>query len=195
LFGTMSVWCVSQLVRHVYETSFVLPMGMLAIVLALSAPWRSDKLRQATAVLALAFGPLMLLSEMLVMGYYAPPLMEAAGERDIVPHQAWSVPVFGYHQSYQDIRAAARACHLPYPRDAKAVLIDDVTYFAYMQSHLPEHELAILMPDKRGSIHDPLTYLRERGSSGVLLRCARLAPDLRARAHQVGAYCCLAPGD
>ena len=195
LFGTMSVYCVSQVVRHVYEVSFVLPMGMLAIVLALSAPWRSDRLRQATAVLALAFGPLMLLSEMLVMGYYAPPLAEAAGTRDIVPHQAWSVPVFGYHRSYQDIAAAARACRLPFPRDAKAVLIDDVTYFAYMQSRLPEHELAILTPGKRGSISDPMAYLRERGSSGVLLRCARLSPDLRARAHQVGAYCCLAPGD
>lgn len=195
LFGTMSVWCVSQSVRHVYEVSFVLPMAMLAIVLALSAPWHSDKLRQATAVLALAIGPLMLLSEMLIAGYYAPPLIEAATTRDIVPHQAWSVPVFGYHRSYRDIAGVARACHLPFPRDAQSVLVDDVTYFAYMQSRLPEHELAILTPGKRGSISDPLAYLRARGSSGILLRCARLSPDLRARAHVSGAYCCLTPGD
>ena len=195
LFGTMSVWCVSQAVRHVYEVSFVLPMAMLAIVLALAAPWHSPRLRQAVAVLALAMGPLMLLSEVLVGSYYIPPLAQSAASRDIVPHQAWSVPVFGYHRSYRDISAAARACHLPFPRDAQSVLIDDVTYFAYMQSRLPEHELAILTPGKRGSISDPMAYLRSRGSSGVLLRCARLSPALRARAHNVGAYCCLGPND
>ncbi len=195
LFGVASVWCVSQIIRHVYESSFVLPLVMLAIVLALSAPHGSHRMRQAVSVLALGIGPLTLLSMGLVASYYGPPLVEAASARGSLPLQPYSVPVFGFAGERVQMQALARQCGLPETRAAKGLMLDDISYFAFMESRLPDHQLAILSPRLRGSISDPIAYLRARGSSGVLTRCVDLPEALAARAHRKGAYCCLAPAD
>lgn len=195
LLGAVSIWCVSQYDRNVYEASFVLPLLMLAILLAMASPHRWESLRRWISTLALAIGPLMLLSIVLVSGLYGPRLIDDAKRRDWLPWHPWSVPVFGYHASYGDIMGAARQCRLPMPRDAHHLLLDDVTYFAYMQSRLPDHELAVLPPHFRGSITDPVAYLAAHHSDGILMRCKRLPPALQAIAHQSGAYCCVTPAD
>jgi len=118
LFGVASAWCVSQVVRHVYEASFVLPLVMLAIVLALAAPHGSIRMRHGVAALALGIGPLALLSMLLVAGYYGPPMMEAAKARGILPLQPWSVPVFGYGGERAQMLGLARQCRLPEPAQA-----------------------------------------------------------------------------
>jgi len=112
-----------------------------------------------------------------------------------VPGQHWSVPLYGYEGERARMMGVARQCHLPEPAQAGGVMLDDATYFAYMQSALPQHQLAILSPRLRGSISDPLAYLASRGSSGILMRCADLPADLRARAHGDGRYCCMTPAD
>lgn len=195
LYGVASVWCVSQIIRHVYESTFVLPLVMLAIVLALAAPHGSQRLRQAVAVLALGIGPLALLSMALVASYYGPPMAAAASARGALPLQPYSVPVFGYEGERAQLQALAAQCHLPETRAARGLMLDDATYFAFMQSRLPDHQLAILSPRLRGSISDPIAYLRGRGSSGIVTRCSALPEALAARAHRAGAYCCLAPAD
>jgi hypothetical protein len=160
----------------VYEASFVLPLVMLAIVLALAAPHGSIRMRHGVAALALGIGPLALLSMLLVAGYYGPPMMEAAKARGILPLQPWSVPVFGYGGERAQMLGLARQCRLPEPAQASHLLIDDMSYFAFMQSRLPQHHLAILVPRMAGSISDPLAYLR-------------------ARAQSRGIYCCLSQFD
>jgi hypothetical protein len=112
-----------------------------------------------------------------------------------LPHQHWSVPLFGFEAEKARMMAVARQCALPAPRQAKGVMIDDATYFAYMESALPDHQLAILSPRLRGRITDPIAYLRERKSSGILMRCGDLPADLRAKAHGDGRYCCIGAAD
>jgi len=48
VLGCASVWCVGQVVRNVYEASFVLPLLTLAMVLALSTPGLPARLEAAT---------------------------------------------------------------------------------------------------------------------------------------------------
>ncbi|HWU03971.1 MAG TPA: hypothetical protein VN222_14625, partial [Novosphingobium sp.] len=81
------------------------------------------------------------------------------------------------------------------PDQASNLLIDDTTYFAFMESRLPQHQLAVLAPKLHGSISDPLAYLRSRHSSGIILGCQWLPRELRHRAHMRGSFCCLAPRD
>jgi len=195
LLGAVSIWCVSQYDRNPYESSFVLPLLTLAIILAMASPHRWEGLRRWTSTLALAIGPLMLLSIVLVSGLYGPRLIDDAQRRDWLPSHPWSVPVFGYHASYKDIMGAARQCNLPMPREARHLLLDDVTYFAYMQSRMPDHELAVLPPHFRGSINDPVAYLAAQNSDGILMRCKRLPPFLQNIAHRSGNYCCVTPAD
>jgi hypothetical protein len=115
LFGVASAWCVSQLVRHVYEAGFVLPLVMLAIVLALASPHGSARLRQAVAVLALGTGPLMVLSVLLVASYYGPPLVAASQARGSLPDQPYSVPLYGWQGQQAQMMALARQCRCPIP--------------------------------------------------------------------------------
>ena len=67
-----------------------------------------------------------------------------------------------------------------------------VTYFAFMESRLPQHRLGVIGL-WRGTIDDPIAYLRSRGSSGAILGCHLLPPNLRARAKSEGRFCCLGP--
>ena len=195
LMGAISIWCVSQFDRNPYEATFVLPLLMLAIILAMASPHRWESLRRWISTLALAIGPLMLLSIVLVSGLYGPRLLDDAQRRDWLPWHPWSVPVFGYHASYKDIMGAARQCHLPMPRDARHLLVDDMTYFAYMQSQMPDHELAVLPPRLRGTIQDPVAYLAAHHSDGILMRCKRLPASLQSVAQRSGEYCCVTPAD
>jgi hypothetical protein len=182
LFGVASAWCVSQLVRHVYEAGFVLPLVMLAIVLALASPHGSARLRQAVAVLALGTGPLMVLSVLLVASYYGPPLVAASQARGSLPDQPYSVPLYGWQGQQAQMMALARQCRLPDPAHAQGVMIDDATYFAYMQSRLPQHQLAIIPARLNGTIDDPIAYLRARffGHSHALRGSARGSAAARA---------------
>jgi len=195
LLGAVSIWCVSQIDRNAYEASYVLPLLMLSIILALSSPHRWTPVRKYLGAVALAVGPLTLLSIVLVAQLYGPILLYDARQRNFLPYHPWSVPVFGYHDSYRDIMAAARQCHMPYPKDAQNLLIDDVTYFAFMQSRLPDHELAVMAPQFRGSIKDPIAYLKAHNSSGIIMRCRKILPELREKAQRSGDFCCIAPPD
>ncbi|NBC35509.1 hypothetical protein GTZ99_02945 [Novosphingobium sp. FSY-8] len=197
LYGGASVWMVSQLVRHAYESSFVLPLVMLSIVLGLAAPHNRPMLRQAGEVLSLAFAPLMALSLILVAGYYGTPLVQATRARGyiVANSQFWSVPLYGYGAVRDDLTALARQCHLPPPENASHVLIDDTTYFTYMRARLPQHHLAVTMGILSGTVQDPVAYLRAKHSSGILVGCHWLPAHLRERAHTRGMYCCLTPAD
>jgi hypothetical protein len=195
LLGAVSIWCVSQIDRNAYEASYVLPLLMLSIILALASPHRWAPVRKYLGAVALAVGPLTLLSIVLVAQLYGPILLYDARQRNFLPYHPWSVPVFGYHDSYAEIMGAARQCHMPFPKDARNLLIDDVTYFAFMQSRLPDHELAVMAPQFRGKISDPIAYLKAHNSSGIIMRCRKMLPELREKAQRNGDFCCIAPPD
>lgn len=193
LFGGISVWCITQITRNVYESSFVLPVLIIAIVLALSAAHGSRHLDRATKLLALALPPAMVASMTVVAALYAPDLVATTQQRAYLDQHRYSLPVFGYSSIKPDILGAARQCGLAPDKPASNVMVDDLTYFTFMQSRLPQNQLGILSRQLRGSLNDPVAYLAERQSSGAILGCHWLPPELRARAHQQGRFCCLAP--
>lgn len=191
LLGTVLAWSATQSIRNVYEASFVLPLVVLAIILAHSANMperRPARLLQGLAVLLGVFGLLNIAG---VASIYGPSLLRASGERGYIAGQPNSLSVFGYGQIAPRIAETARLCGLPEPEAAHALMIDELTYFPYMQSRLPQHRLGVLSTWK-GSITDPVAYLRSRGSSGAVLACHYLPKDLMARAKRNGEFCCLA---
>ncbi|WP_343612932.1 hypothetical protein [Novosphingobium sp.] len=195
LLGVAAMWCASQFVRHDYEVSFELPLLILAIVMGLASPHGLDRLKRALPVLAMALGPLMILSLVLVAGLYGPPMVDALGSPAYLPQQPYSVPLLARERSNADILGAAGRCGLSPARPARNLLIDDVTYFTFMGSHTPQHYLGVLPLRTRGSIEDPLLYLDKRHSSGIVMGCHKLPEELRDRARRQGSFCCLAPPD
>ena len=123
---------------------------------------------------------------------YGPSLVRANGQSGYIAAQPVSLPVSGYSVLKPRILATAKMCGIGRPDTTRAVMVDDLTYFTFMESHLPQHRLGVTGLWK-GSMTDPIAYLKGRGSSGAVLGCHLLPPDLRARARGDGKFCCLAP--
>lgn len=197
LAGALAVtvlgWAATNLQRNVYEAGFVLPLMALAIVLACAAPRDGalgDRLAGAMAR-TVALGAAV--SVTLVAMTYGPSLVRALSATGyVLPAQPHSVSLTGYSATHRDTLAAARLCGLPAPERARGLMIDDVTYPALMAARLPQHQLGVTGL-WRGTIRDPVGYLKSRGSDGIVVSCAKLTPALRARARSVGQVCCLGP--
>jgi hypothetical protein len=183
-------WSATQGYRNVYEACLVLPLVMLAIVFGLSARRLEGRIDAGVEMLAAILGLCALLSPPLIAAIYAPSIARAARQTGYLAAQPASLPVFGYASLKPDILAAARKCGIDDSGRARALLIDDLTYFAFIRSPLPQHQLGVIKM-WRGSIRDPIAYLRSRGSTGAILGCHLLPDDLRAQAKRQGRFCCL----
>jgi hypothetical protein len=194
IFGLLMGWSATQVVRNVYEASFFLPLLTIAIVFALSAARPGPRLRVARNVFAVVLGVSAISSILLIAHLWAPSLLRSDAEGPYIAEQPFSVPVLGFSRSGPEILAAGRLCGLNDPAKANALLIDDLTYFAVMDSHLPQHRLGVL-GKWRDQASDPIEYLRRRKSDGAIIGCQLLPENLRRRAKQHGAFCCLAPSN
>jgi hypothetical protein len=193
LLGVAAVWSASQLIRNDYEVGFELPLLVLAVVMGLASPHGLGWLKRFLPVVALALGPLMILSEVLIAGLYGPPMIEALSAQAYLPRQPYSVPLLARARSESDIVGAAGLCGLSPTHPASTLMLDNVTYFTFMRSLTPQHYLGVLPVRLRGSITDPLAYLAGRHSGGVIMGCHNLPRNLRQRARQQGDFCCIAP--
>lgn len=184
-------WSATQGFRNIYEANFVVPVMVLAVIMALSTDYASAKLARMSGVLAVVLGLMGIANIVLVAAIYGPSLVQASRERGYLERQPHSISAFGYPGLRREILAAARKCGIA-PRDTgHALLLDDVTYFAFMQSHMPEHYYGLFSPEI--TIKDPLAYLRGVKSDGAVVSCRVLPADLQSHAKREGRFCCLAP--
>lgn len=193
LLATILAWSASQGVRNDYEASFVVPMTVMAMVLALATCRPEQRLAAGIRVVTVLVALSGMASAALMAILYGPPLVEAAQERGYVSAQRHSISAFGYAESRRDMLTAARKCGIADPAARHALVLDDVTYFAFMQSRMPEHAAGLFT--QWSSTDDPIGYLRRIKSDGVVVSCRFLSGDLRARARSEGQFCCLAPPD
>jgi hypothetical protein len=135
-----------------------------------------------------------LVSPVLIAATYAPSLVRAAYQQGHLKAQPFSIGVFGYAKVRREVEAAARLCRIDDPSRMKAMMVDDVTYFPFIRSYAPDHAFGVVGGWK-GTISDPIAYLKGRGSDGMIVSCRFLPGDLRARAKRVGNFCCMAPPD
>lgn len=189
-------WAATQLIKNVYEASFMLPLLMVAVVLALATQERALAGRPVRARLfrglAAVIGVAAVVSPLAVGIIYAGSLARAAGHDGYLPRQRVSLSVRPYPGLEHEVLAAAKLCRIPEPEKAKALMIDDLTYLPFQKSRLPQHWLGVTGLWK-GEIEDPIAYLKSRDSDGIIVGCQVLPRDLRARARESGGFCCLAP--
>jgi hypothetical protein len=192
LAATVIGWSATQLSRNVYEAILALPLLMLSAVLAMSAARMGERATLFRNMFAGFLGLSAVVSVVLTAGLWGESLARSNAQAPYIKEQSVSVPVFGYARQKPIILAAARQCGIPEPHKAKGLLVDDLTYFAFMESKLPQHRLGVLSTWS-GSIKDPVDYLKSRGSDGIILGCHLLSDDLRRRAKGQGGFCCLGP--
>jgi len=195
LLGTVLAWSATQNIRNFYEAGWILPLLMLCALLALSALAPEERrVRKGLAGLAAALGIAALISPVLIARLWGPTLSRSLDEAGYASLQPNSVSPFNYGGVRPDIVRAARLCGLPPPEKARALAMDDVTYFHVIRSYLPQHQQGVFGGWK-GEQTDSLAYLRSRRSDGVLVSCKSLGPELRKRARRVGDICCMGADD
>jgi hypothetical protein len=183
-------WSATQGYRNPYEAAFVVPMTLLAVILALSTREDGASLGGAIQLFAACVGVLGIVSVALMAAIYGPVLVRSAGERGYLKDQQFSLSAFGYAGLRRDMLAAARKCGIDDPDTNYALAIDDVTYFTFMKSRMPQHTREMFTPK---AVREPFGYLNSVKSGGVVVTCNVLTPDLQARAGREGQFCCLAP--
>ena len=191
ILGCMLGWGASQFQLHVYEAGHVLPMLVIAVLLASALPlprtgWRS----LALPVLVAAAVPFALISQAFVLASTVPSLVKAARTPGYPAAQPFSVSISGYDGIRRDIARAMAASGMPQDRRLHRLLIDDVTYLALQHSSLPLHRLGVLSI-WNGGIKDPVAYLISRNSDGVVIGCHYLPGAMREAAARSGPICAL----
>lgn len=186
-------WSATQGMRNIYEASFVVPMIVLAVVLVLSTWDGNARLAGGIKVVSAGVGLLGMVSVALVAMLYGGSLVRETRERGYLQEQPYSISAFGYPALRRDILALARQCGITDPDTHRALLIDDVTYFPFMRSYMPEHRYGLF--SQVAGLNDPMGYLRSIRSEGIVASCRMLPPDVQARSHRRDGICCLAPAN
>lgn len=190
--GTAVAWSATQLTRNVYEAALIVPLLMFSAVLAISSWQPKGRVASLREGLAMYLGVGAIGSMVLIAALWAPSLGRSNAQTGYIAEQRHSIPVFGHSALRPDILGAARQCGMPEAAQANSLLIDEQTYFAFMESRLPQHHLGVLGLWK-GTIDDPVAYLESRKSDGMILGCHLLPKHLRERARSQGQFCCLSP--
>jgi len=194
LLAAAAGWCATQVTRNVYEATFVVPLLMLAFVFAIAAKPADEGGGGLRDRVAMALGVAAMVSIVLTGLQWRPALTRSNAQSGYIAEQPYSVSVFGYGRLEPQIFGAARKCGIGTPEAARALLIDDLTYFPFMASKLPQNRLGVF-GIWRGTIRDPVAYLKSRGSGGMIVGCHIMPKRLRDRARREGAFCCLGPPD
>ena len=194
LVTTVVVWSATQPMSNFYEASFVLPLAVLAILLAISANDGLDLTAGRRAGLAVAMAVLALGNMTFSVLAHSGKLYHGLDDRGYVDGQEFSVGNLGYSKAKPEILKAARLCGIAPERKPQGLLLDDVTYFTFMESRLPHHRLGIIS-GADWSPPDPLGYLRSKHSDGVITSCSALPPSMRAKAKSHAGFCCIAKDD
>ncbi len=190
LAGLLAVWGMSQVHRNDYEAMTVLPMLALFAVFSLAAvPWQESQAKLlgkfAAVVVAISIA-----GQIEVAARFAPVLWRTAASPGYIDAQPFSASAFHYSAIRSQILATARQCGIGAKGRAQHPLVDDVTYFAMMDSWQPFHRLGVL-EEWQGTISDPVAYLRSRGSEGMIVGCRYLKSPWREQAKQNGEFCCI----
>lgn len=183
-------WAATQPMKNDYESILIVPLLLLAIVTGLSclaAPADIfDKLRAVTR-----FAPwLAIVSMALVAAVFAPSLSAGIGQQGYLPQQPQSVSPYGYEATRRRLLNLARSCGID-PVNSRNLVLDDVTYFPFIQSKTPDHAMGRFGPGKASDL--TIDYLRQRQSSGYIASCSLLPRNLQGVAKRDGDICCLAP--
>ncbi|WP_293970893.1 hypothetical protein [Sphingomonas sp.] len=189
LLGVFAIWGGSQLKRNVYEAGHMLPVLILAMVLSLTLPTaRRTHLIGWLGHFGKIALPVSLIGQAIMIGTLAIPLWRTLSRPGYIQDQPFSVSISGYAGITSDIRRAMVGAGIPLRGPLYRPMIDDLTYLALQDSRLPLHRLGVLST-WNGRIQDPVAYLHDQRSDGVIVGCHFLSGDLREAATPSGVVC------
>lgn len=183
--------------QNFYAGIQYVPLSMLISALLFNqlAHLRKWLAVRVTARLVVMLSASLALLSMCVLFYLVTPnlLRNAFNPTASIAGQPLSIPVLGAQAHLDSIRRLGESCHIP-TQQAEHVVVDHMTYFAYLNDRNPVHVLYVSEQGYGGDLLDGklLPFLKARKSPGLITRCEWVPADLRnaQRQNELG-YCCV----
>ncbi len=94
-----------------------------------------------------------------------------------------------YEERRERMLDAAQACHIPADSSGKHIVVDHFTYLPLKQTYQPF--FLVFRLHEFDEPHALFTFLRIRGSSGLVTLCHTLPPQIRPYAKEQEGVCCI----
>lgn len=186
-----------QIHKNDYDSSLAFPVMILAMMGAIAALLRADpglvlrpRFRRYSqfAILGVVAGAVT--SQMAVAERFAPHAFGDWSRPGYLDGQPFSVSSATTSAVNVDVIEAARACQIEPNEDAQRIVVDDLTYAAFASTSEPYFITYLVGGWSRG-IADLNSFLKDKGSDGMIVGCHYMPPQFRSVARQTGPYCCL----
>lgn len=174
-------------------TQFV-PISIVIIVLLLQL-CRELKVRGVFVVSGYIFASICATSSLVVLLSAVMPsiIQNSSSSQSSLPGQPLSIPVFGAQSHIDSIKRLGKTCDLP-EELAENIVLDHMTYFAYVRDKKPIHVLYVSELGYGGDLANGklFPFLKGLKSPGVITRCEWMPSELRKAqtANDMG-YCCV----
>jgi hypothetical protein len=189
---------IARTTRNNYEAELMEPLLILTSVLSL---WigRGDLKRtlgEARVVFLVRafFAGLIVLSIASQIAFvvgYQPLSAGAWGQPGYIPNQLHSASIADYSALSNTISRAAARCGIRPSDNLKYLVLDEVTYFPFRRSKVPQLMTNIDPREWGKGISDLKGLLANKGSDGAVAGCHWLPAGLRSAALRTGEFCCI----
>ncbi|WP_247256689.1 hypothetical protein [Pseudomonas moorei] len=180
-------------IQNFYSGAQFLPISIILAALllqsmAIAKPGRYLKIGYSLILIICVVSMLTLLTKTL------PDLIKnSSSATATLPGQPLSIPVFNTQIHLKSIEALSQACKLPV-KDTHSMVVDHMTYFAFVQAKKPIHTLYVSEFGFGGDLTNGrlLPFLKGIKSPGIISRCEWIPTEFRAKqkSDNMG-YCCV----
>ncbi|MCP2229399.1 hypothetical protein OKW12_004857 [Pseudomonas silensiensis] len=180
-------------IQNFYAATQFLPIAIILAALLLHniiiPKWRGYSAVGYSAILIISILSMMTL----LLAVFPATLKNSASAAATLPGQPLSIPVFNTQSHLKSIEKLGASCGLP-PDKTRNMVVDHMTYFAYMKAKNPIHVLYVSEYGFGGDLSNGrlLPFLKKLKSPGVISRCEWMPLQFRnvQKSDDMG-YCCV----
>lgn len=183
--------------QNFYAGIQYVPISIIILALILPKTFESSKYFALKICARMVHACMIVLSliSLSILFYLVTPNIVANSDYESasIPGQPMSIPVMGTENHLRSIQELGKLCHIP-EIDAQHIVVDHMTYFAYLRNKGPIHVLYVSEGGYGGDLTQGklLPFLREKNSPGIITRCDWMPNDFRKNEIKNDrGYCCV----
>ncbi|WP_033046181.1 MULTISPECIES: hypothetical protein [Pseudomonas] len=181
-------------IQNFYAGVQFVPVSIIIAALLMHTR-RAAKLNNASVLAAYSLLLILATASLVTLSVFVTPGLvgNAAFTQSSLPGQPLSIPVFGVQPHLESITKLGTSCNIP-TQSAENVVVDHMTYFAYLRDKQPIHVLYVSEIGYGGDLSNGklLPFLKGLNSPGLITRCEWVPyPFREAQEKDDKGYCCV----
>jgi hypothetical protein len=182
--------------KNFYESSLILPLLFLLVVLLLPAKLKEIKDCRVCTFIFITLLFASIISQFNLILTFTPYISNSWMSGGQVDGQELSISPFNYIKTRSEVIDAAANCDIKVGALNQHLVIDDSTYFPFKDSYRPFHILYVARAfGKDIGDRNFFPFLKEKNSAGVITSCGSLSPELLKFSKKHSNYCCISRQD